>query len=337
MEFTGNDAKKIISKFWWLILVVTVVCAAAGFFYGRSNKTTSYTATAQLIVDVEYLEEIYQASDGTPSYSQGYNTAHSLVPTFEKTLFNEKTVLDRVANAYYEDTGILYTPSQVRKMFGFSFTTNTLVIDLSCTARTGDECEALLTLLCEHGLERLNLVSSAVKLKIAEVPVYTYSFDVSYTSANQIVGLKNLIEDKNDEIYDHTRLELSDIYLQRDEIRNGFKYKDKGNGKLEITYSNTNESVVEFIVKEELVDYVKDAGMSLINESGAVVTSPDVADKPDVEYFKEISDAKEYVSSRTMFYTVALGFVGFALVTLVAVIIYISKEKKAVTDEAKSE
>lgn len=320
MEISLNVVKKIAKKFWWVVAAATLLGLIVGFVFGSTRVSTTYTATAQLIVDVEYLESIYGGEgSNSPSFSAGYNTAHSLVPTYEKTLFNEETVLSRVADTYYEETGIVYTPEELRKKFGFSFTTNTLVIDLSCTSSSEDECVHLLTLLCEHGIQRLNLVSSAVKLKIAEVQVFSYTFTLENATVTEIENYKNRIENKNDEIYDYVMSYLPvGSYLQRDEIRNGFKFAEKANGELTVTYSNSNSEVTklvsEHVTKDEYI--------------GNLVYNGTFADKPDVEYFKEISDGVAKTSSRTMFYTVVVGVLAAICGAAAAYVLYYINNKK---------
>ncbi len=324
MEFSRDDAKNIVKAFWWVVLIAAVLGCVLGFFYGNTTEKTTYKSTAQLIVDIDKLEEDFTDNSGTPNFQAGYNTAHSLIATFEKIIFNEETVLLRVSESYYEETGILYEPAQLKNKFAFSHETNTLVVDVSCTASTKEECETLIRLLCKHGIERLNTLSGTVYIDVSSIDIYSYTFDLKYKSAKDVDAFKSLLEDKNDEIYDHTCDKLYNIYLQRNEIRNGFKFVDKGNGVLEVSYSNTKSEVVDYIVKTVLPDYVQDAGLEYVD--WATLSDPQKA--PDKEPYEEISEAKGTFSSNKKLYILVFAFFAVVISALVVTFIYLVKNDR---------
>lgn len=324
MEFSLDEAKKVARKFWWIIIGATILGLLVGAVFGRSRTTTTYTSTAQLEVDIDFLEGEFDSDVSAPSLLQGYNTAHSLIPTFEKKLFSKEVVLSRIATDYYKKTGILYDTDQLRKMFVFSFTENALIIDLSCTALTENESLTLLKLLCKYGLQSANTVSTAVKLQVVKVPVHTYTTTITGASAQQITAMKEKLEMSNDLIYDEILKGLPEVYLQKDEIRNGFAFETETNGEVTWSYSSTDKDVTIAVM-----EYVLEKDDNIL--SGLTVDKSFMLDgkEPDIEYFEEIATGKPVTSSRMLFYGVVVGALAFVCGAAFSAILYYIAEKKA--------
>ncbi|MBQ2714411.1 MAG: hypothetical protein IJF76_02135 [Clostridia bacterium] len=332
MEFSLNEAKKIAIKFWWVVAAITVLGLLVGYVFGSSRVSTTYTASAQLEVDIKHLEGEFSSDDGTPSYLSGYNTAHSLIPTFEQTLFNKEVVLSRICDEYEKEAGIRYTPDQVLRKFDFEFKDNSLIIDLSCTTASEAESLSLLKLLCKFGLNRTNGVSSAVKLQVVKLPVYSYSTTLKIDD-NQLADLKKQLDEKNDAIYDYVMSTevMANVYLQRDEIRNGFSFTKKENGDIVWTYSSTNNDVTI-----EVMDYIMDQDNSILSNLGEV-DKTFLEKQPDIEYFEEMSVGGPVTTSRTMFYAIVVGIIACVCGVAVAVVLYYLLEKKAKAEKEEIE
>jgi len=332
MEFSLDQAKKVATKFWWIIIGATILGIIVGAVFGRTRTSTTYTSTAQIEIDIEHLEGEYNPGNSSPSYLVGYNTAHSLFPTFEQKIFSKETVLQRVADDYAKSTGFLFDLDALRKKFTFSFAENALIVELSCTTDEADESLALLKLLCKYGLQSANTVSSAVKLQIAKVPVYTYSTTITGASEQQITAMKEKLEMSNDLIYDEIMKGLPETYLQRDDIRNGFDYAVKSNGDVTWSYSSTNNDVTISVM-----EYILEKDDNIL--SGLTVDRSFLTDgkEPDIEYFAEITTGKPVTTSRMMFYAIVVGGLAFVCGAGLSAILYYKAEKAEKKAEEKAE
>lgn len=333
MEFSLDQAKKVATKFWWIIIGATILGILVGAIFGRTRTSTTYTSTAQIEIDIKHLEGEYNPGNGSPSYLVGYNTAHSLIPTFEQKIFSKETVLKRVAEEHAKNTGFLFNLDALRKKFSFAFAENALIIELSCTTDEAEESLSLLKLLCKYGLQSANTVSSAVKLQIAKVPVYSYSTTITGASAQQITAMKEKLEMSNDLIYDEIMKGLPETYLQRDDIRNGFSFDSKSNGDVIWSYFSTNRdvtvSVMEYILQKD------DNIMTGLTVDRSFLTD---GKEPDIEYFAEIATGKPVTSSRMVFYGVVVGGLAFLCGAGLSAILYYKGEKKdSKPEEEKAE
>ncbi|MBR7110485.1 MAG: hypothetical protein IKC83_01290 [Clostridia bacterium] len=338
-----KDLGRYLLKFCWIIVICALLGGVLGFVTKKpagEEKKYTYTSSAKIMVDIQNLNDTLGSgsaqvdAEGKVIFSE-YNLAYSLLPTFKEILFSRNSVVYRVVKDYnstVQDKKEKITADYVCTVTSLNFPAGALSFDITVTTDKETKSKAILSLMCKYGISKINEYSDNVKVRLSNYDYYQSSVKVS-GEQDALSAFKTKIEQKDLEIFEYIKAGLSnDEYVQRYDVKNGYKFEKDGDDLIisfESNYNTCAELAISAVIDDEFI------GNGVTADIDTFETTYQNIDDIYTERKTEKTEVKAVNN------TIILALFGAIGATLVLTFIFIMKngygEKAVANEESKTE
>ncbi len=338
-----KDLGRFLLKFCWIIVICALLGGVLGFVTKKpagEEKKYTYTSSAKIMVDIQNLNESLGSgsaevdSEGKVIFTEN-NLAYSLLPTFKELLFSRASVVNRVVedyNATVQEKKDKIKADYVCTVTSLNFPTGALSFDITVTTEKEIKSKTILSLMCKYGITKINEYSDNVKVRLSNYDYYQSSVKVS-GEKDALSAFKAKIAEKDLEIFEYIKSGLTnDEYVQRYDVKNGYKFKQDGDDLIvsfESNYYACAQLAISAVIDDEFI------GNSITVDIDTFETTYQNIDDIYTECKTEKTEVKAVNN------TIILAIFGAVGAVLVLTFIFIMKngygEKSTDSEESKTD